>query len=185
MTRPEWKLASDLANQALELASCGEFQVALQPCRDAVALAESTNHYSLSVWRGQLAATLLELGRHDEALQHYQQAVSDALAHDKTDAASTVVTARYFLAENLLANEAFPEALAAVAPSVGIEATGEYLLRLPQALALWNLNRHHEARVAAAAALAGTRTDAQRATFNDRLRIVLSHQPSGPPDAAG
>ncbi|RZJ57869.1 MAG: hypothetical protein EON49_14890 [Acidovorax sp.] len=160
--------ASHLASQAFDFWQAGKALEAVPLYEQALLLADP-EHYGLSGCHGEYASVLSDLGNFAEARKQLEKDLILSLAQGEAEGSSSVVIARYFLAEHLLTEKEPQLALNAITPSMigGIEL--EWLLRYSSAIALKALGRETEARAEALLALHTAKSDKKRSELAELL----------------
>jgi tetratricopeptide (TPR) repeat protein len=140
--------AAVLAREGFDLWQSGKLEDALLKYVAALDAADP-NHYALSDYHGEFARVLTTLGRDAEAHEQYQISLTQALRQDPDGRGPSVAVARYSLGEQLLKMKQPERALHVITLGVRLAGDQEWLLRVVEARALWDLGRKSESKRAA------------------------------------
>lgn len=170
--------ASRLARRALELWGAGQADLAVSLYREALELADPA-HHSTPQYHEEFAGALSSLGLFSEAREHYQLAVSLELEQDGDEFRSSIVIARYFLAEHFLQQGDAAAALGAVEPSLKDGVSLEWLLRYVRTLSLHALGDQERARYEADLTIRCAPSEAKRQDlsklFNEKIGFKMGY----------
>ena len=144
----EKERAAALAKEGLQLWEAGRLEDALLKYVAALDAADP-NHSGLPDYHGEFAGVLATLGRDAEAFEQYQISLTHALRQDPDGRGPAVVVARYSLGEQLLKMKQPQRALHVVTQGVNRAGDQEWLLRVVEARALWDLERRSESKQSA------------------------------------
>jgi len=140
--------AAALAKEGLKLWEAGRLEDALLKYVAALDVADA-NHNRLPDYHGECAGVLATLGRDAEAFEQYQISLTHALRQDQDGRGPAVAVARYSLGEQLLKMKQPQRALHVIAQGVGRAGDHEWMLRVVEARALWDLGRQPESKQSA------------------------------------
>jgi len=140
--------AAALAKEGLQLWEEGRLEDALLKYVAALAAAEP-NHSARPDYHGEFAGVLSTLGRDAEAFEQYQISLTHALRQDPDGRGPAVAVARYSLGEQLLKMKQPQRALHVITLGVRLAGDQEWLLRVVEARALWDLERRSESKQSA------------------------------------
>jgi tetratricopeptide (TPR) repeat protein len=146
------KRASVLAREGFDLWQSGKLEDALLKYVAALDAADP-NHYALSDYHGEFAGVLATLGRDSEALEQFQISLTHELRRDPDGSGPGVAMARYFLGEQFLKMKQPERALHVIAQGLARAGNSEWVLRVVEARALWDLDRRVESKRSAELAL--------------------------------
>ncbi len=99
--------------------------------------------------------------------------LSHALRQDPAGTDPAVAVARYCLAEQLLKMKAPGQALEVVLPGVSLAGGHEWLLRVAEARALWDVGRRRESRQSAERAIERSPSEAKAKELRSYLAGIL------------
>jgi tetratricopeptide (TPR) repeat protein len=162
-----------LSREALALWDDGRLEDALATYQRALAASDPDHHDSLSL-HGQIAGVLAALGRYPDARAEYEAYLHGAVQQGST---SEAVVARHLLAEHLLTMGDAAGALAVVRATTECEIQLDWLLRVPEARALWQLGSIEEASRAADLAIERAPTPEKAEELREHLRAILHRRP--------
>jgi tetratricopeptide (TPR) repeat protein len=137
--------AAALAREGFDLWQSGKLEDALLKYVAALDVADP-NHNALPDYHSEFASVLATLGRDREACEQYQISLTHALRQEPDGTGPAVSLARYSLAEQLLKLKQPQRALHVVAQGVGLAGDQQWLLRVVEARALWDLGRKPESK---------------------------------------
>jgi len=140
--------AAALAKEGFDLWQSGRLEDALLKYAAALHVADP-DHFALPDYHGEFASVLATLGRDREACEQYQLSLTHALRQEPDGTGPAVLIARYSLAEQFLKLKEPQRALHVVAQGVGLAGDQQWLLRVVEARALWDLGRKPESKRAA------------------------------------
>ena len=160
--------ASQLAQDAFALWQAGELEAAVAKYREAFEWVDP-DHFALADYHGEFAAVLATLGRDQEALEQYRQALTVSARQDPEGAG--VAIERYFLCELLLKMNNPDQALEEIEPLLHDKL--QWLAHVVKSDALWRMGRLVESKAAALLALEVADTEQKRANVRERLQHVL------------
>ncbi len=166
--------AAALAKEGLQLWEEGRLEDALLKYVAALDVADA-NHNRLPDYHGECAGVLATLGRDAEAFEQYQISLTHALRQDPDGRGPAVAVARYSLGEQLLKMKQPERALHVITLGVGLAGDQEWLLRVVEARALWDLGRKPESKRAAERALIHAPSDAKAKDLREYLGEILGH----------
>lgn len=169
--------ASALAKAGFDLWQADRLEEAVPLYREAIECADP-EYYALDGYHLEFAAVLATLGRHGEAREQYELALSVVQRIDGEGQSPGVLIARYFLSEHLLHMNAPDDALTVLDPVRFAGSKQDCALRSVQARALWQLGRRAESRSAALAAIAAASSDQKRNEIRDDLAFIIN-EPAG------
>jgi len=164
--------ASQLAKEAFDEWQAGHHEQSTLLYERAILLADP-QHWGLSAYHGEYACVLNELGNHQQATAQLEKSLAVELAQGSVEGSSSVIVARYFLAEQELRHGSPELALQTLAPSV-CHAPNDWLTRAVEARVLFALNRNIEAKAAAALAVSHAPTPEKAEELKQGLGQVLS-----------
>ena len=164
--------ASSLAKEGFQLWEAGRLEDALLKYVEALSAADP-DHDALPDFHGEFAAVLATLGRDREACEQYRISLSHALRQDPAGTDPAVAVARYCLAEQLLKMKAPGQALEVVLPGVSLAGGHEWLLRVAEARALWDVGRRRESRQSAERAIERSPSEAKAKELRSYLAGIL------------
>jgi tetratricopeptide (TPR) repeat protein len=154
----EQSKASRLAREAFDLWQAGEPEGAVAKYRDAFESVDP-DHFALADYHGEFAAVLASLGRDQEALEQYRQAVAVSARQDPQGPG--VAVERYFLSELLLKMNNPDQVLEAIEPVR--QGKLQWLAHVVESDALWRMGRLEESKAAALLALDVADSEQKRA----------------------
>lgn len=162
--------ASQLAKEGFDLWQSNRPEEAVSRYQEALALADQ-DHYGLPDYHGEFAGVLATLGRLAEAREQYELALATEirLAPDSPG----ISVNRHFLADLLLTMNDAASSLEVLAPGLNAENKQEWLLRISEAEAYWQLADVARARQSAMRALEAAPSDAKRKALRERLGPIL------------
>jgi len=168
------KQASPLG-RALEFVDANQFDDAVTFLRQEIGNAYLDRSDTADLL-GLLGGVLSKLGRMDEATVAFREAVGEASASAPNGRPLQVSIARYMLADHLLSSGDATGALAEASGALRDDDEGgaHAMLHAVSAEALRKLGRDADARVAAAAALAGATSEQGRESMRKRLAGLLA-----------
>lgn len=102
---------------------------------EALGLADS-DCWNLSVYYGEFACVLNELGKHDEATAQLERSLAAELAQGNAEGAPSVTIARYFLVNQLAERGAPVQALERLTPSI-LAVSTDWVTRMSEAKILF------------------------------------------------
>ena len=164
--------ASELARAGFDLWQEGRLDEAVPLYREALKCVDP-DHYGLDGYHLEFAAVLATLGRNDEAREQYELGLEAAKRAEPQAQSPSVLIARYFLSEHLLKVNAPKEALAVIEPALFVGSKQDWVLRMVQAKALWQLERREESRQSAEASIAAASSDEKRNQIRDELAFII------------
>jgi len=167
---PDQQRAALLAREGFTLWQSDRLEEAVECYRAALAIADPSQD-GLADYHGELAGVLATLGRHAEAREQYEFALDCECRVDPDGPGVSVL--RYLLAELLLTMGEPAGALDALLPGLNSVSDQEWLLRLVQADALWQLGQKSQAQVAARLAFQ-LAPEANRDDLRERVGRILS-----------
>jgi tetratricopeptide (TPR) repeat protein len=166
--------ASKLAREAFDLWQAGQLAQSQLLYEEAISLADP-QHWGLSGYHGEFACVLNELGAHEQATAQLEKSLAADLAQANEEGSSALIIARYFLAEQLLRNDAPERALETLLPSI-LHAPNDWLTRFIEAQVLFALNRNREAIEAAKLAVSNAPTTQKAQELSLGLAKILGVQ---------
>jgi tetratricopeptide (TPR) repeat protein len=137
--------AAALAKEGFDLWQSGRLEEALLKYVAALDVADP-NYYALPDYHGEFAAVLATLGRDAEALEQYQISLTHELRQDPEGSGPGVAMARYFLGEQFLKMKQPERALHVMVQGLVRAGKSEWVLRIVEARALWDLGRHVDSK---------------------------------------
>jgi len=140
--------AAALAKEGFDLWQSGRLEDALLKYVAALDAADPS-HYALPDYHGEFASVLATLGRDAEAHEQYQNSLTHALRQEPHGRGPAVAVARYSLGEQLLKMKQPQRALHVITQGVGRAGEHEWMLRVVEARALWDLGRRPESKQSA------------------------------------
>ncbi|PYQ53667.1 MAG: hypothetical protein DMF59_01210 [Acidobacteria bacterium] len=163
----------ELWGKGLEHWEAGRLDDAAAAFREAIT--HGRNDVNFTEYLKSLGGVLGHLGRYNEAQAALEQALEQALDESRAEGngSSNVVSARHSLAEHFLLVLRPMEAIAVTAPSIGIGAKLEGILRYVRAFAFDALGDSAKARSEAVAALELASSDDQRERMRTQLARIL------------
>lgn len=164
--------ATTLAKEGLELWEAGRLEDALLKYVAALGAADP-DHGALPDYHAEFAGVLATLGRDAEAFEQYQIALTHALRQDPNGRGPAVALARYSLGEQLLKMKQPQRALHVVSQGVGLAGEQEWMLRVVEARALWDLERTVDAKRAAGLAVFRAPSEAKAKDLREYLAEML------------
>jgi tetratricopeptide (TPR) repeat protein len=164
-------MASRLAKNAFDEWEAGRLEQAAQLYQEAIPLADP-QHFGLSSYFGEYACVLNQLGNHEKATEQLKRGLASELAQGNVEGSISVVTERYFLANQQFLYESPEQALLTLTPSVAT-APNDWLTRFLQAHVLFALNRNFEAKAAALLAISNAPTSEKAEEFKQDLSQIL------------
>jgi tetratricopeptide (TPR) repeat protein len=166
--------AAALAKEGLQLWEEGRLEDALLKYVAALDAADP-NHSARPDYHGECAGVLATLGRDAEAFEQYQISLTHALRQDPDGRGPAVAVARYSLGEQLLKMKQPERALHVITLGVRLAGDQEWLLRVVEARALWDLGRKPESKRAAELALIHAPSDAKAKDLREYLAEILGN----------
>jgi len=163
----------ELWGKGLEHWEAGRLDDAAAAFREAITYGR--NDVNFTEYLKSLGGVLGHLGRYNEAQAVLEQALEQALDESEAegDRASIVVSARHSLAEHFLLVLKPAKAIVVTAPSIGVGAKLEGILRYVRAFAFDALGDSAKARSEAVAALEMESSDDQRQRMRTQLGRIL------------
>lgn len=161
--------ASALAKEGFDLWQANRPEEAVGLYQEALALADP-DHFVLADYHGEFAGVLTSLGR-SEAREQYELALASEIRL-LPDSPGINVN-RHFLADLLLTTGDATSALKVLEAGLSVESKQEWLLRMSEAEAHWQLGDRERARQAATRSLALAPSDAKRLELRERLAPIL------------
>ena len=171
--RPDHSLASALAKEGLRLWEAGRLEDALLKYVAALD-ASDPGHAALPDYHGEFAGVLATLGRDAEAHEQYQISLTHALRQDPDGRGPAVAVARYSLGEQLLKMKQPQRALLVIAQGISLAGDQQWLLRVVEARALWDLGRKPESKRSAELAVHHSPSEAKANDLRTYLAEILS-----------
>jgi tetratricopeptide (TPR) repeat protein len=165
--------AAVLAREGFDLWQTGRLEEALLKYVAALDAADP-NHYALSDYHGEFACVLATLGRDAEAFEQYQISLTHALRQDPDGSGPDVAVARYSLGEQLLKMKQPERALHVIALGVTRAGDQEWLLRVVEARALWDLGRQIESKRSAELAVLHSPSETKANDLRKYLAEILA-----------
>jgi tetratricopeptide (TPR) repeat protein len=167
------KRAAVLAKEGLQLWEEGRLEAALLKYVAALDAADP-DHSARPDYHGECAGVLATLGRDAEAFEQYQIALTHALRQDSDGRGPVVAVARYSLGEQLLKMKQPERALHVITQGVRLAGDQEWLLRVVEARALWDLGRKPESKRAAERAVLHAPSDTKANDLRRYLAEILA-----------
>lgn len=165
--------AAALAKEGFDLWEAGKLEDALLKYVAALGVADP-NHRALPDYHGEFAGVLATLGRDAEARKQYQISLTHALRQDPGGRGPAVAVARYSLGEQLLKMKQPQHALHVITQGISHAGAQEWLLRVVEARALWDLGRKPESKQSAELALLHAPSEAKANDLRKYLAEILS-----------
>jgi tetratricopeptide (TPR) repeat protein len=163
--------ASQLARGAFEEWDAGRLEQSALLYEQAIRLADPL-HFGLSIYYGEYACVLNELGNHEKATEQLDLSLAVELAQGNTEGSIGIITERYFLANQQFLYVSPERALETLAPSIA-SAPNDWLTRLLQAHILFALQRNIEAKTAAVLAIENAPTREKAEELRHGLKQIL------------
>ena len=164
--------AAALAKEGFDLWQSGRLEDALLKYVAALDVADPS-HSALPDYHGEFASVLATLGRDREACEQYQISLTHALRQEPDGTGPVVSLARYSLAEQFLKLKEPQRALHVVAQGVGLAGDQQWLLRVVEARALWDLGRKPESKRSAELAVLHAPSEAKANDLRRYLAEIL------------
>ena len=165
--------AAALAKEGQQLWEEGRLEDALLKYVAALDAADP-NHSARPDYHGEFAGVLATLGRDAEAIEQYQISLTHALRQDPNGRGPAVAVARYSLGEQLLKTKQPERALHVITQGVRLAGDQEWLLRVVEARALWDLGRKSESKRAAELAVLHAPSEAKANDLRRYLAEILA-----------
>ena len=165
--------AAALAKEGFRLWESGRLEDALLKYVAALDVSDP-GHAALPDYYGEFASVLATLGRDREAYEQYQISLTHALRQDPDGRGPAVVVARYSLGEQFLKMKQPQRALHVVAQGVGLAGDQQWLLRVVEARALWDLGRKPESKRSAELAVLHAPSEVKANDLRTYLAEILS-----------
>jgi len=164
--------AAGLAGEGFDLWQAGKLEDALVKYVAALDAADP-NHVALPDYHGEIACVLATLGRDPEALEQFEISLMHELRRDPEGKDVGVTVARYCVCEQLLKMKQPERVLHVVAQGVERAGTNEWLLRVVEARASWDLGRRSEAKKSAALAVFKAPSEGKAKNLREYLAEIL------------
>ena len=154
-----------VSEEGLQLWEEGRLEDALLQIRRR-ARCRRANHSAPARLSWRVRRVSATLGRDAEAFEQYQISLTHALRQDLTEEGRRLPVARYSLGEQLLKMKQPQRALHVITLGVRLAGDQEWLLRVVEARALWDLERRSESEAIRGARRCSTRHLKQRRTIS-------------------
>jgi tetratricopeptide (TPR) repeat protein len=171
---PDQARAAALAREGFDLWQSGKLEDALLKYVAALDAADPA-HHALPDYHGEFACVLATLGRDQEAHEQFQISLMHALRQDPDGRGPDVAVARYSLGEQLLKMKQPERALHIIVQGVDRAGREEWMLRVVEARALWDLERKPESKRAAELALIHAPSDTKAKDLREYLAEMLGY----------
>jgi tetratricopeptide (TPR) repeat protein len=165
--------AAALAREGLQLWRTGQLEDALLKYVAALDAADP-DHAALPDYHSEFAGVLATLGRDAEALEQYQISLAQALRQSPHGTGPAVAVARYSLGEQLLKMKQPERALHVIAQGVARAGNEQWLLRVVESRAFWDLGRRIESKRSAELAVLHAPSEKKATDLRADLAEILA-----------